>query len=102
MVFSKSFPRTLKGSSYPVWEEIYLDEEEEREAEEKSKRENSGLMKECIERAKEILSEKRLDYSHGDVIQVAIALFDKIAGHSIYHKESKAKEKFDVKFKEQK
>jgi len=29
------------------------------------------------------------------VINTAIALFDKIASHSVYHKEAKAKEKFD-------
>jgi len=28
MAFSKSFPRTLKGSSYPIWEEVLLSEEE--------------------------------------------------------------------------
>lgn len=40
MVFSKTFPRTLKGSSYPIWEEINLSDEEE-----KAKKENSELMK---------------------------------------------------------
>jgi len=38
-------------------------------------KEDSELMKECIEEAKKILNEKRLDYTHSDVIQVAIALF---------------------------
>lgn len=41
-------------------------------------KENLELMKECIEEAKKILNEKRLDYTHSDVIQVAIALFHKI------------------------
>lgn len=100
MTFSKTFPKTVKGSSYPVWEEVYLTSEEEKEIEEESKRENVLLMKECIDRAKQILMEKRLDYDHGDVINTAIALFDKIASHSVYRKEAKAKEKFDEEFKE--
>ena len=100
MTFSKTFPRTVKGSSYPVWEEIYLTSVEEKEIEEQSKRENVILMKECIDKAKQVLTEKRLDYDHSDVINAAIALFDKIASHAVYHKEAKAKEKFDEKFKE--
>ncbi len=99
MVFSKSFPRTLKGSSYPIWEEIYLDEDEEKETELKSKNENYELMKECIEKSKSILKEKNLKDFQSDVISMAIALFDKIASHSVYHKEAKAKEKFDEKIK---
>jgi hypothetical protein len=100
MTFSKSFPKTTKGSNYPSWEEVYLSDEEEKEIEDKAKGENYNLMKECIDRAKSILQEKKLDYTHSDVISTAIALFDKIASHSVYHKEAKAKEKFDEKFKE--
>ncbi len=99
MVFSKTFPKTEKGSNYPVWEEIYLSDDEEKEIENKAKSENYSLMKECIDKAKNILSEKKLDYTHSDVVNAAIALFDKIASHSVYHKEAKAKEKFDEKFK---
>src|SRR3989344_7131305 len=95
MTFSKTFPRTVKGSSYPVWEEVYLTSAEEKEIEEQSKKENIILMKECIDKAKQVLTEKRLDYDHSDVINAAIALFDKIASHAVYHKEAKAKEKFD-------
>jgi len=100
MTFSKTFPRTVKGSSYPVWEEVYLTSAEEKEIEEQSKKENIILMKECIDKAKQVLTEKRLDYDHSDVINAAIALFDKIASHAVYQKEAKAKEKFDEKFKE--
>ena len=38
MAFSKSFPKP--GEKYPVWEEVYLTEEEEREQEQKAKKEN--------------------------------------------------------------
>ena len=95
MTFSKTFPKTAKGSTYPVWEEVYLTENEEKEVEERAKKENYELLKQCIDKAKQILTEKRLDYDHSDVINAAIALFDKIASHSVYHKEAKAKEKFD-------
>jgi len=96
MAFSKSFPKT--GEKYPVWEEVYLTEEEEREQEEKSKEENVKLMKECIDSAKKIISEKELKEYQTDVINMAIALFEKIGSHSVYWKEDKAKEKFDEKF----
>jgi len=40
VVLSKSFPRTLKGSSYPIWEEISISDEEEKQIEDKAKKEN--------------------------------------------------------------
>ncbi len=94
MAFSKTFPRTVHGSNYPLWEEIYLTETEERQAEEKCKEENFQLMDEALREAK-ILAIK-----HGineDLIrtQLAIALFEKRASHVVFWKESLAKEKFD-------
>lgn len=100
MAFSKSFPRTIDKSSYPVWEEIYLSEEEEKEQEQKCKDENVFLMKECIDDANKIFSEKNLKDFQSDVIKVAISLFEKRASHSVYWKENKAKEKFDKLFGE--
>lgn len=99
MSFSKTFPKSVKGSNYPSWEEVYLSEDEEKKVEEKAKEENYKLMKGCLDKAQFILQEKKLDYTHSDVINMAIALFDKLASHSVYHKEAKAKEKFDGKFK---
>ena len=98
MPFSKSFPKTSKTSTYPQWEEITLTDEGEKEVEQKSKQENIKLFKECIKDAKSILIEKGLNESSSDIINVAIALFEKRASHVIYHKESKAKEKFDEMF----
>ena len=98
MPFSKSFPKTSKNSTYPQWEEITLTDEEEKEVEQKSKQENIKFFKECIENAKSILIEKGLNESSSDIIKTAIALFEKRASHVIYHKESKAKEKFDKMF----
>lgn len=99
MVFSKTFPRTLKNSNYPIWEEITLNDEEEKEIEEKAKKENYELMKECIEDAKIIIQENGFKYYQTDVVNIAIALYDKFASHQVYHKEKKAKERFDEKFK---
>lgn len=100
MSFSKSFPRTSKTSSYPQWEEIFLTEEEEKIEEEKCRSENDKLMKECINDAKNIIKEKDLKDYQTVLIRIAIALFEKRASHSVYWKESKAKEKFDEKIKE--
>ena len=98
MPFSKSFPKQSKTSPYPQWEEITLTEEEEKQVEQKSKEENIKLFKRCIDDAKSILIEKGLNESSSDVINTAIALFEKHASHTVYHKESKAKEKFDEIF----
>jgi|SRR3989344_5379657 len=98
MAFSKSFPRTLKGSSYPVWEEVSLTVEEEQEQEKHCKEDNLMLMKECLDDAKQVIREKGLEGS--DVARLTIALFEKRASHAIFYKESKAKEKFDSMFKD--
>ncbi|MDD5177678.1 MAG: hypothetical protein PHT54_00120 [Candidatus Nanoarchaeia archaeon] len=95
MAFSKSFPK--KGTRYPEWEEVYLTLEEEIEQEKLSRKENINLMKQSIEDAKSILTEKKLKPYQSDVINMAIALFGKTASHQIYWKEGKAKEKFDNK-----
>ncbi|MBS3131763.1 hypothetical protein J4212_04995 [Candidatus Woesearchaeota archaeon] len=100
MAFSKSFPRASKTSPYAQWEEISLTAEEEKAAEKECKEENLRQMKECIEDAKLIMKEKGLKDYQTDLIHMAISLFEKRASHSIYWKESKAKEKFDEKFKD--
>jgi hypothetical protein len=41
---------------------------------------NSKLMERCIDEAKNILNEKRLDYTHGDIVRIAVALFGKEDG----------------------
>ena len=99
MGFSKNFPRTVKGTSYPVWEEVFLTDEEENKEEEKAREENLLLMKQCISDAEKILLEQNMKKYQTDLINVAIALFEKRASHTVYWKESKAKEKFDKLFK---
>ncbi|MBU0758656.1 MAG: hypothetical protein KKF44_11410 [Nanoarchaeota archaeon] len=98
MTFYKTFPRTTDKSAYPVWEEIALDDEEEKEQEELAKKEYSLLMKECIDDADKIMDEKNLKPFQTDQVNIAIALFEKRASHEVYYKERKAKEKFDKKF----
>lgn len=97
MAFSKSFPKTSGKSSYPVWEEVFLTESEEQLEEAKARDANVKLLKECIEDAKHIISDGKLKPFQTDLVSMAIALFEKRASHVIYHKESRAKEKFDLK-----
>jgi len=98
MTFSKSFPRTTDKSVYPVWEEMTLSDEEEKDIELKCRQENISVMKECIDDAKKLIEEKGLKGFEEDILKVAAKLFDKRASHSVYWKENKAKEKFDRKF----
>lgn len=95
MPFSKTFPKTTKGSNYPVWEEVYLTEEEERLQEISCRQENIKVMVQCINDAKNIFEQQNLKRFQSDLIRVAIALFEKRASHEIYWKEEKAKLKFD-------
>lgn len=95
MTYSKSFPKTIEGSNYPKWEEIYLSEKEEALVDSKARQENTILMKECIDDAKRIIQDKGLKDYQTDIINMAIALFEKRASHSVYHKETFAKEKMD-------
>lgn len=95
MAFSKSFPKTIKGTTYPIWEEIFLSEEEEQIIEKKARQENIELMKECIEDAKKIVKDKALKTFQNDMMNIAISLFEKRASHIVYWKENKTKEKFD-------
>lgn len=94
-MFVKSFPKTTDKSVYPKWVEIALSEEEEKEIDEKAKEENIKLMKECIDDAKKIFKEKNLKEYQTDIVNIAISLFEKRASHSVYWKESKARQKFD-------
>jgi len=96
MAFSKSFPKTIEGSAYPKWEEMFLSDEEENNQEVKSREENIGIMKGCIDDAKSIVNEKDLKRFETVITNIAIALFEKRASHVVYWKESKCKEKFDM------
>ena len=95
MTFSKSFAKTSEKSVYPKWIEVFLTQEEEQGEEKNCREENIKLMKECVDDARKIFSDKKLKDYQTDVIRLSVALFEKRASHVIYWKESKAKEKFD-------
>ena len=48
MAFSRRFPRDVKGSPYPTWEEVYLSKEEEAKLEQEQRHANLALMRECL------------------------------------------------------
>lgn len=95
MTYSKRFPRDIKGSSYPHWEEVKLTEEEEKAEESRARAANNQLMKECLDDAKIIAVDKGLKPFETSVVNMAVALFEKRASHLVYFKEQKAKDKFD-------
>ena len=97
MAFSKSFPKTLEGVSYPKWVDVYLSEKEEFEVEEKTRVDNKELMIKCIQDAKEIAHSTQLNNYQSDIINMAISLFEKLSSHSVYAKERRCKDKFDKK-----
>lgn len=96
MPFFKTFPKKVKGSQYPEWEEVTLTEQEEEFEEQRARNENIKLMKDCIDDAKNIVKDKNLKEFQTDIVNMAIALFEKRSSHSVYYKERKAKEKFDA------
>jgi len=98
MPFSKTFPKTLPGTNYPIWEEVFLTEQEEREVEESCRKANFQLLDECLHDSKAIAIKHGLNTDENRT-KLAIALFEKRASHEIFWKESKAKEKFDKKNK---
>lgn len=96
MPFSKTFPKTIPGSNYPLWEEVFLTEEEEKQVEQECQQKNLGLLDEAIQQAKKLAIKHAIN-TEENVAHLAIALFEKQSSHLIFWKESKAKEKFDGK-----
>ncbi len=98
MSFSKSFPRTVGKSSYPVWEEVSLSDDEEKRIEKTATVENTHIMEKCVRNAERLFLKNGLKMFQSDVVRVAVALFEKRASHEVYHKERLCKDKFDKKF----
>ena len=94
MAFSKTFPKTVPGSNYPLWEEVFLTEDEERETEVECKRANFLLLDQSIQEAKALAIKHSMN-TEEIVTSLAIALFEKLASHEVFWKENQAKEKFD-------
>ncbi len=95
MAFSKTFPKNIPGTNFPVWEEIFLTPEEEREVEEECRKENLLLMDECIKEAKHLAIRNGVN-DDLNVVNLATSLFDKRSSHVVFWKENKAKEKFEL------
>ncbi|MBT3814067.1 hypothetical protein HOE37_00910 [Candidatus Woesearchaeota archaeon] len=98
MAFSKTFPKTVPGTNYPIWEEVFLTEEEERQVEETCRKSNFQIMDVSLQEAKILAIKHGMNEDH-NLVQIARSLFEKKASHVIFWKESKAKEKFDQKNK---
>jgi len=98
MAFSKTFPKTIPGSNYPLWEEVFLTSEEEKEVSEHCRKINFQLMDDCLREAKALLIKHGVNTDE-NIVRLAIALFDKRASHEVFWKENEAKEKFDLRNK---
>ena len=98
MAFSKTFPKNVPGSNYPLWEEVFLTEAEETRIEEECRKANFLILDECLEDAR-VLAIKNGVNTDENRVQLAIALFEKRASHPVFWKESRAKDKFDEKNK---
>ncbi len=94
MPFSKRFPKTIPGTNFPLWEDIFLTGEEEKQVEEDCRKENFRILDCCLAEAK-ALAIKRSINTENNVTRLAIALFEKQASHLVFWKESRAKEKFE-------
>ena len=100
MGFSRRFPRDVKGSPFPQWIDVSLNDVEETEQELLARKENILLLKECLEDSQAIMKEKSLKPYQTDLVNLAIALYDKRASHAAYWKEERVKEKFESLLKE--
>lgn len=102
MAFGKRFPKTIEGSNYPIWEEINLTKDQETEVEENARKENIRLMKLCLDDAKKMMADKGLREYDNNQITIALALFEKLASHSVFWKEALCKDIFDSQKQPQK
>ncbi|MFW6230773.1 MAG: hypothetical protein ACOC32_01995 [Nanoarchaeota archaeon] len=96
MAFSKAFPKTIEGLSYPKWIEVYLSEEEEADIEQGTRVKNKRMLAECIKDAQQIVQKLGLNTYQSDVVSMAVAMFEKRAPHTVHEKERRCKDKFDA------
>lgn len=95
MAFSKRFPKDIPGSKFPEWVDVALTDAQEASVEAQARQEHVMLMKDCLADAYQVLKDKELKDYQTNVVQMAVALFDKRASHVVWHKEEKAREKFE-------
>ena len=70
---------------------------EEHAEEERARKENISLMKQCLDDAMAIARSKNLQPYQSDMVLMAVTLLNKRASHAVHWKDSKCKEKFDRK-----
>lgn len=96
MAFSKSFPRKVPGAP-PEWVEITLTNEEEIAIDDAARRINFQILDESLCESKTLAIKHGIN-SEQNQTHLAIALFEKRASHAVFHKETKAKQKFDDRY----
>ncbi len=98
MSFSKRFPKNQPTSPYPQWVEVALSESEEERIESTARADHISLMRECLDDAYALVRERKLKEYQTNVVQLAIAFFEKRTSHVVYYKEEYAKKIFDERF----
>ena len=95
MTYSKRFPKDVATQVHPKWIEVSLTDDEESQVEQDTRRLHAALMKQCVADAKSVAKAAEVHAEPADIISMAGALFDKRASHVVWHKEERAKQKFD-------
>lgn len=95
MAFTKRFPKDVATSPYPQWIEVALSDEEEQEVEQAVRQQHARLLARCVQDAKQVAKSSEVHADPTEIVNLARALFDKQASHVVFHKESRAREKFE-------
>lgn len=95
MTFTKRFPKDIATSPYPQWIEVTLSDEEERSVEESVRKQHAKLLVRCVQDAKQVAKSSEVHADPAELVSLAKALFDKQASHVVFHKEARAREKFE-------
>lgn len=99
MGFKKRLPYQKAEGSYTSWIEIELDEETEKNAEDKARDDHIKQYKECLDDAREIALSSGVKAFDQNVINIANTLFEKRSSHVAYYKEDAAQDMFNEKYK---
>lgn len=99
MAFTKSFPKDIPNSRYPEWVEVSLTEAEEAKIEAHARENHIRLLQESLHDAIQLVKEEQLKDYQTNMVQLAMALFEKRASHTVWHKEEAARIKFEKQHK---
>lgn len=95
MTYSKRFPKDVPTQVHPQWIEVSLTKEEELDVEKQTRKLHASLLKQCVADAKQVAKASEVHAEPAEIVSLANALFDKRASHLVWHKEERAKQKFD-------